>query len=185
MQAVMDRVAARGLPGVRLVQSAYHRRSLALYSKLGFEARELLVCFQGPAIGAPLPGQAVRPANAEDIPACNRLCFQAHGFERGGELADAVAQGAARVVERDGRITAYATRIAFFGHAVGGSNDDLKALIADAEAFPGPGFLVPARNGEMMRWCMARGLRINQAMTLMTMGLYNEPQGPWLPSVTY
>ena len=151
----------------------------------GFEARELLACLQGPAIGAAIPGFAVRPATTADLPACNRLCFLVHGHERGGELADSVAQGAARVVERMGHITGYATPIAFFGHAVAETNDDLKALIAAADSFPGPGILVPTRNGELMRWCLGEGLRITQTMTLMSKGLYNQPDGPWLPSVLY
>jgi GNAT superfamily N-acetyltransferase len=185
MQAVMERSAERGFLGIRLVQEAYHRRSLALYLKLGFEARELLVCLQGPAIGKVMPGFQVRPATAEDMPACNRLCFRVHGHERAGELADAVADGAARVVERMGRITGYATFVGFFGHAVAETNDDLKALISAAESFPGPGVLVPARNGDLMRWCFGQGLRITHTLTLMTMGLYNQPEGAWLPSVTY
>ena len=108
-----------------------------------------------------------------------------HGHDRGGELADAIPQGAARVVQRAGRITGYATPIAYFGHAVAETNDDLKALIGGAESIAGPGVLVPARNGDVVRWCLDRGLRVTQMMTLMTMGLYNEPQGPWLPSVIY
>jgi len=28
-------------------------------------------------------------------------------------------------------------------------------------------------------------LRVTQTMTLMTIGLYNEPDGAWLPSVLY
>jgi predicted N-acetyltransferase YhbS len=185
MQAVMARSAERGFAGIRLVQAAYHPRSLALYLKLGFAARELLACLQGPAIGKVMPGFAVRPAATDDLPACNRLCLRVHGHERDGELADAVAQGAARVVERMGRITGYATPIAFFGHAVAETNDDLKALIAAAASFPGPGVLVPASNGELMRWCLGEGLRIKQTMTLMSMGLYNDPDGAWLPSVLY
>ena len=185
MGAVMDRSAERGAAGVRLVQSAYHRRSLALYLKLGFEAREMLVCFQGDPIGQGVGGARVRAATPGDAAACNRLCFDAHGHDRAGELADAIAHGVAQVVERDGRITGYASQVAFFGHAVGESNDDLKALIGAATAFPGPGFLVPSRNSELVRWCLAHGLRINQAMTLMSIGLYAEPKGAWLPSVLY
>jgi GNAT superfamily N-acetyltransferase len=185
MHAVMERSAERGFVGIRLVQAAYHPRSLALYLKLGFDARELLACLQGPPIGKALPGFAVRAASADDLPACNRLCFLVHGHERGGELTDAIAQGTARVVERTGRITGYATPIAFFGHAVAETNDDLKALIAAAESLPGPGVLVPTRNGQLIRWCLDEGLRIRQTMTLMSMGLYNEPDGAWLPSVLY
>jgi hypothetical protein len=36
-----------------------------------------------------------------------------------------------------------------------------------------------------MRWCLSRGLRIDQTMTLMTTGLYNQPGGAWLPSILY
>ena len=87
--------------------------------------------------------------------------------------------GGATVVERLGRITGYATAIAFFGHAVGESNDDIRALIGAAPAFLGPGILVPTRNGELFRWCLGNGLRLVQQTTLMTIGLYNEPSGAY------
>ena len=89
------------------------------------------------------------------------------------------------VVEHDGRITGYATIIGFFGHAVGESSEDLKALIGAAKEFAGPGFLLPTRSGELFRWCLANGLRITQPMTLMTKGLYNEPAGAFLASILY
>jgi len=100
-------------------------------------------------------------------------------------LRDAVAGGGVSVVERGGRITGYTTAIAFFGHTVCETTDDLKALIAAAKAFMGPGFLVPSRNGELLRWCLNHGLRVTQSLTLMTMGLYNEPSGAYLPSILY
>ena len=50
MQHALDRVAEQGRPGVRLVQAAYHNRSLCLYAKLGFEAREMLSNMQGPTL---------------------------------------------------------------------------------------------------------------------------------------
>jgi hypothetical protein len=100
-------------------------------------------------------------------------------------MRDALRPGHAAVVERAGRITGYTSAIAFFGHTVGETNDDLKALIGAAESFGGPGFLVPTRNGDLMRWCLNNGLRIVQPMTLMTVGLYNEPTGAYLPSVLY
>ena len=185
MLAVMKRSDERGFPGLRLVQAGYHRRSLALYLKLGFEVREPLVCLQGPPIGLVASDHQVRAATLADLPECNRLCARVHGHARGGELADAIECGDARLVERAGRITGYATPIAFFGHAVAETNDDLKALLGTAESIKGPGVLVPARNGELVRWCLSRGLRITQTMTLMTIGLYNEPDGSWLPSATY
>ena len=185
MDTVLQRCAERGVAGVRLVQAGYHSRSLALYLKLGFEAREHLSCLQGPALGKTVAGCAVRPATRDDLAACNTLCLSVHGHDRGGELADAIGRGSARVVERGGRLTGYAAAIAFSSHAVGETNDDLKALIGAAEAFPGPGFLVPTGNGALMRWCLDAGLQITQTLTLMSLGLYNEPHGAWLPSVIY
>jgi len=44
---------------------------------------------------------------------------------------------------------------------------------------------LPTRNGELLRWCLANGLRIVQPNTLMTLGLYNEPRGAYLPSILY
>jgi predicted N-acetyltransferase YhbS len=185
MKAVLDRSAEVGFAGVRLVQAGYHCRSLSLYSKLGFEIREHLSCLQGPALGLTMPGYAVRPAIQSDLEACNKLCARVHGHDRAGETEAAVRLGECMVVERDGRITGYATLVSFFGHAVADSTDDLKALIGAAKAFMGPGFLVPSRNGELLRWCLGQGLRITQPLTLMTVGLYNEPAGAFLPSITY
>src|SRR4051794_4029973 len=62
MQAVLDRAAERPFPGVRLVQIAWHYRSLALYATLGFDTRETLSVMQGKPLGLALPGYAVRPA---------------------------------------------------------------------------------------------------------------------------
>jgi hypothetical protein len=140
---------------------------------------------QGEPLGVTIPGYKVRSATAADAEACDRLCFTVHGHDRGRDLRDAIGQGTATVVERAGRITGYTTQIAFFGHAVGDSNDDIKALIGAAPSFAGPGFLLPSRNAELFRWCLSHGLRMVQPMTLMTMGLYNEPQGAYLPSVLF
>jgi hypothetical protein len=89
------------------------------------------------------------------------------------------------VAESGGRVTGYASSIAFFGHSVGETNEDLKALIAAAAEFQGPGILVPTRNAALFRWCLENGLQVVQPMTLMTMGLYNEPAGAYLPSILF
>lgn len=185
MDAVMRRAQQRQFAGIRLVQAGYHCRSLALYLKLGFSAREHLSCLQGRPINKVIAGHDVRAASAADIGACNDLCLRVHGHTRGGELADAVASGTARVVESSGSVTGYATLLGFSGHAVGESNDDLKALIGAGEALRGPGVLVPTRNSELIRWCLEEKLRISQTLTLMSIGLYNEPCGAWMPSVLY
>jgi hypothetical protein len=104
------------------------------------------------------------------------LCRRVHGFERGVELREAISARTARVVEDLGRITGYATDIGFFAHAVAETNHDLKSLIGAASAFQGPGFLLPTRNHEVSE------LKLIMQMTLMSIGLYNEPAGVWLPN---
>ena len=185
MEAVLVRARERNFPGVRLLQSVFHNRSLALYSRLGFDAREPVSVMQGPPLRKQIQGCSVRAARASDVENCNRLCMQVHGHDRAGELADAMKGGTAVVVERHERITGYTTVLAFFGHAVAETNLDLQALIASAEAFAGPGIIVPTRNSDLFRWCLENGLRVVQPMTLMTLGLYNEPAGAYLPSVLF
>jgi predicted N-acetyltransferase YhbS len=185
MRAALARAEHKQPAGVRLVQAGYHCRSLALYSKLGFEVREHLSCVQGSPIRGEMRGYGVRTAVERDLPACNALAVRIYGHHRAAELQDATAHGTATVVERGGRITGYATQIAFFGHATGETTDDVRALITAAESYAGPGFLVPSRNGELLRWCLQNGLRIRQPLTLMTLGLYNEPAGAYLPSILY
>ena len=139
----------------------------------------------GPPLKLKLPGYEVRSATERDLEACDQLCRRVHGHDRDGELRDAIKPGSAKVVEHLGRITGYATDIAFFAHAVGETNEDLKALIGAAPEIGGGGFLLPTRNGELFRWCLGNGLRLVHQMTLMTIGLYNEPAGAYLPSVLY
>jgi predicted N-acetyltransferase YhbS len=185
MRAALDRAIKQRFAGIRLVQTAWHYRSFSLYSKLGFETREMLAAITGKPMGVRLPGYDVRPASERDVPTCNRICAYVHGYDREAELSDAIRQGTASVVERLGAITGYATGIGWFGHAVANTSDDLKALIGAAAVFAGPGFLVPARNGELLRWCLSQGLRIFSQQTLMTIGLYNEPAAAYLPSIVY
>ncbi len=163
MEAVLARSGERGCQGTRLLQAAFHNRSLSLYTT----------------------GYSIRPARMSDLEECNRLCRRVHGHDRNGELRDAIEQRTAFIAERAGRIVAYATMIGFFGHMVGESNADVQALIANADAFLGPGILVPTRNAGLFRWCLENGLRVVQPMTLMTVGFYNEPAGAYLPSILY
>lgn len=185
MLHVMERASREKFPGVRLVQIAYHYRSLSLYTKLGFDTRETLSAMYGPTLNVAIPEHTVRAATGVDVDACDRLCRSIHGHDRHGELRDAIAQGTANVVEHLGDISGYSTGIGWGSHAIGQTNEDLKALIAAAPDFQAPGFLVPTRNGELMRWCLDKGLRIATQATLMTAGLYNEPMGRYLPSILY
>lgn len=185
MEAMLARARERQAPGVRLVQIAYHNRSLSLYAKLGMEVRGSFAAMYGTPIRRSLPGYDVRRATPDDEYAMNSLCVRVHGHARAGEVGEAIEAGTARVVERLGRITGYTTRINYFAHSVAETNDDLRALICEAEDFGTPGFLVPLSNNDLFRWCLDQGLRIFFVTNMMTIGLYQEPEGAYMPSVGY
>lgn len=185
MEYVLKRSATNGKRGIRLTQAAYHSRSLSLYAKLGFEARDSLCVVQGAVPSTTIAGRRVRSATEADMIDCNAVCQAVHGHDRAGELADAIQQGSAVVVERDGAIAGYATLVGYFGHAVTKNDDDLKALIAASPSYPGPGFMLPARNTSVLRWSLERGLKVVHVATLMAHGDYQDPAGAYLPSVLY
>jgi GNAT superfamily N-acetyltransferase len=185
MKDVLERADEKGFLSVRLVQAAYHNRSLSLYTKLGFDTCEPLSLLQGAALNLKIEGYSVRPATENDVEACDRMCLKIHGHKRTQDILDGIAQNVAMVVEHNGEITGYSSLLGFFGHSVGESNDDLKALIGAAQIFHGAGFLLPTRNSELLRWCLKSGLRIVMPLTLMSKGLYQEPKGAFLPSILY
>jgi len=68
MQAVLDRAGQVGFAGVRLLQATFHNRSLSLYTKIGFDPRELMVVMHGRSIGAVIEGCTVRSATKMTFP---------------------------------------------------------------------------------------------------------------------
>lgn len=183
MQHGMEFLIERGHTRQQLVQAAYHTRSLCLYAKLGFIATEMLSNMTGKPMKANIPERTVRRARDGDAHACNALCCKVHGFDRGHEVVHAIAQGTAAVVESSGQITGYTTGVGFVGHGVGETNEDLKALIASAHEFAGPGILIPTSNGELFRWCLENGLRVVQQMILMDTLPSDPPNGVYWPAV--
>jgi GNAT superfamily N-acetyltransferase len=183
MEHLLGRARVTGLAGTRLVQAAYNTQSLALYTKLGYQVRDLLACLYGDPISARIRGYRVRPGSEEDLPACNRLCLRLHGYARTEDLLEALRLRSLTVVERERRINGYSTGVHFRGHTVAETNEEAKALIAAAEELPDPGLLMPAGNGELLRWALGNGLRITQPLSLMTMGFYQAPAGAFLPSI--
>ena len=188
MKNVMERAANKNFPAIRLLQTSYNSQSLSLYVNLGFEIREPISNMQGKPIQKVIPGRDVRKATESDLKRCNAICKEIHGHDRNGELRESITQGTAQVVLCRDRITGYTTGLTFFNHSVGFTNDDIMALIGSSltnDSYGGPGILIPSRNTQLLRWCLDNGLRIVQQLTLMTVGLYNEPAGSYMPSVLY
>ena len=185
MEAMFARARDHQAPGVRLLQLSYHNRSLSLYAKLGMDVRGSFAAMYGPAVNVSLPGYEVRAGTDTDAAACNDVCFAIHGHTRAGEVAEAIETGNLRVVERLGRITGYTTGVNYFAHSVAETRDDLIALIGASTDYGTPGFLVPLADAELLRWCLNHGLRVFFVLNMMTIGLYQEPRGAFMPSVGY
>jgi hypothetical protein len=196
MEAALNKSYELNLERIRLVQSPSHIRSFVLYTKCGFILREPLFLMQRSSqqvegsetiISIPDKTIVVRPVKYQnDISECNNLCKKAHGFTREMELRQAKSQGIATLIEHDDIITGYAAGIGIFGHAVAKSNDDLIALIANTfTSIIDPGFFVPARNYELIKWLLENGFKIGWPANLMTVGPYQEPLIPFLPSIAY
>lgn len=185
METALAEARRHGIERVRLVQSPAHLRSLALYAKVGFDVREPLVLMQGDRPAPEPTGARTRPATTADLAACNAVCRRVHGLEREQELRRAIEQGVATVAERDGQLVGYAAGLGFLGHAAAATTEDLEALIAGAPAILGPGFFVPTRNGALLRWLLAAGMRAAWPATLMSLGPYQPPDGAFLPSIAF
>src|SRR4051794_24422306 len=183
LEALLER--ARGSRGVRLLQDGFNMHSFALYARLGFEAQELFVLLEGSPDKPAAAEWEVRSMTPADVPACESLHDQVHGFTRTNELRDLLSAGSPVVAVREGAIRAYLTEPAvwFVNHAVAHSDEDMEALLLGTRAFSsGPlSFLMPVRRAALLRLCLAQRFQTVRPMMLMTMGEYREPNGTYFP----
>lgn len=190
---LMEAVIERGADGrdIRLLQDAFNGRSMALYTDLGFRTREPIVLMGGRPRPGLDRGVDMRPLQEADLDECDALHRRVHGFERTRELRDALASPflQPRVARRDGRIVAFVTGVSFFPGAFGvaETHEDLFGLIVATLAASGmpASFLLPTRQFELFRACLAAGLKVIKPMTYMTLGEYAPPAGAWFPTVLY
>jgi GNAT superfamily N-acetyltransferase len=186
MDAVIER--GRDARGIRLMQDAFHMRSLSLYEKLGFRVTDGCAVMSGELMAEPPSDMEVRPLSESDLEECGRLCERVHGFARTGALADAMRGMNPHVGLRDGMIVAYASALSFWpmAHGVAERDEDMQALLAGGAAAAGEpiALLVPLES-ELFPWALHAGLVAVKPMNLMSMGFHQEPQGAWFPSVLY
>jgi predicted N-acetyltransferase YhbS len=185
LQAALRGAHQIGLTQVRLIQSPMHLRSLALYTKVGFNVCEPLLTVENAVPVNAANGEGVRLATPDDVPRCQQICHEAYGFARTFELNAAISRQIATVVERDSKIVGYACGIGFRGHAVCETTEELKSLIVHSPRHPGGGFFVPARNGELLRWLFEHGVRALWPATLMSSGGYRQPTSAFLPATAF
>ena len=188
MNAAVSHAYSQNYNQVRLVQSPSHIRSFVLYAKSGFTLREPLFLIQGNASNKNFNIKNLEVNKVEtdnDVLECNKLCMQAHGFTREGELRQAMSQGVAIEIKSEGEIRGYSAGLGLFGHSIASSNDVLKALITGSTGITGPGFFVPAKNREIILWLLEQGFRTQWPVNLMSMGPYTDPTLPFLPFLAY
>ena len=186
MEAVLER--GEGSAGIRLLQDAFHMRSLALYQSLGFQVKEGLVVITGKPRSDPPPGMEVRSMQEDDLEACEALCMKVHGYERTNELRDAIQAFAPFVAVRDGAIVGYASAVSFWpmNHGVAATEEDMEGLLLGAAvAVEDPLALLVPLSSPLFRWSLEEGLQLIKPMNLMALGDYRDPNGPWFPSVLY
>ncbi|HXE55617.1 MAG TPA: GNAT family N-acetyltransferase [Tepidisphaeraceae bacterium] len=187
MRAVLDH--SKDAIGIRLVQEAYNTASMSLYTSLGFDTREPLAMLIGKPQGRASGKGEARPMRQEDLAACAQLCNRIHGVDRQNELADSLKMFRPFVLTRDGRVVAYASAPTFWplNHGVSETDQDMQDLLLGAAAANQDpiALLLPTRQSSLFRWCLSSGLRMIKPMTLMSMGRYQEPTGPFYPSVAY
>jgi ribosomal protein S18 acetylase RimI-like enzyme len=188
METVLAR--AEGAAGVRLTQAPHNAAAFALYASLGFEVKEPLAILSGRFRSPPPAGSSARPMREEDLPAAAALCERVHGFARTGDLREALAtKGEPMVLERDGRIVAYAShrRLGDGAHGLAEAEADLRALLLGLAPPRGARLTIftPTRQASQLRWCLDEGLRVGVPLTLMAKGEYRQPRGAYFPSSWY
>ena len=135
-------------------------RSLCLYQSLGFDVTEPVMIMSGKPRSVPVDGVEVRSLEVGDIDACETLCKQVHGWERTGELRDAMQAFAPFVVVRDGQVAGYLTTATMWpmAHGVAATEEDMEALLLGvaAQSEEPLSFLAPIR-WELYRWALREG----------------------------
>jgi ribosomal protein S18 acetylase RimI-like enzyme len=184
MRDVIKHARDEGFDMVRLMQDSFNMRSLALYSSLGFDAKEPVALLDLSPSGA--VDEGFRPAIAADVDAMDALCRDVYRISRKGECATLIALGfPAFVLERNGRIAGYLLG-SELGHGVAESDDAMLALLSSLGAnAPGMHSFVPLRSGDLYRRALAAGHRNRKVMNMMALGPYDEPRGTYVPSVMF
>ena len=179
----------KGSVGVRLVTDTFNTRSLPLYISMGFTARDTTILMRGETKRHRSQGYVVRPLSHRDIDACTSLCRKVHGIERTNELSESIATLNPYVAVKGGNVVAYTTTLTRWhrGHSVARNDEDMGALINGVSEMEGKklAFLMPLSQSCLFAHCLEWGFEVVKPMTLMSMGMYKNPGGTYMPSVLY
>ena len=184
MEDVLRYARENDIERVRLMQDSFNMQSLALYASLGFDTKAAVALI----VPAPLDVPEVRPATPDDMEAVERLSSELYGVSRRREV-ESLAAGPFRpfVYEESGRVVAYFIP-GLIGHGVGETEEALVTAVLGATRRVDEPFaraFCPLTEGDLFRRFLAAGCKMLKVMNLMSLGPYEEPRGPWMPSVEY
>lgn len=192
MQALLEHGEKAGIRSIRLLQDAYNTTSFSLYSRLGFEVKNLLAGLRGRPAESEQPSQSVREATSADAPSMVQLCEGVLGVSRRNETEVMTRFAPPLVAERDDRIVGYLCRvplpsITLLGHAIAEDETTLRDLVvAAARASEAElSFDLPTSQSETLRWALRSGFSLRVLESLMVRGEYQPPSGAFLTSPWY
>jgi GNAT superfamily N-acetyltransferase len=189
MEALLE--ATPGVRSFRLTQDAFNNVSFALYHKLGFVVRDVMLALErSTADLEPVDIAGIRPMRPEDVGPAAALDAQLTGINRPQDF-DFIRQiGDGFVLERRGAPAGYLLRrltgrYMTLGPAAAHTDEDLFALIAGAMAanpFHGVGLRALASRPAILNRLLAAGFRIGHLGTYMVRGAWTPPVGAHIPA---
>lgn len=184
MEDALRHARENGIERVRLMQDSFNVHSLSLYASLGFDTKAAAALLEPAALDVP----EVRAAGPADMDAVERLSSEIYGVSRRREVESLSASPfRCFVYEKSGRVVAYFIP-GMPGHGVGETEEALALTVLGATSHVPPPFaraFCPLAEGALLRRFLEAGCRVRKVMNLMALGPYEEPKGPWLPSVGY
>ena len=214
MTAIMDHVKdAHDKPVTfRLTQVVANTASFSLYASLGFTVCGNLLELHGlpsqlsdhTTDHSQASSVEVRRATVEDVAGCDMLMQAAHGgnMGRSNEIHDAVTRGQdvhgwnvyVMTDSKDSSVIAYTTGLHVFGHTVARNEatfqmflERLSVEVVESEKVNCRLHIDPVRYPDLIRWMLAKGMRVEKQHTMMTMGCYTAPVDPYVycPTTDY
>jgi predicted N-acetyltransferase YhbS len=186
MEDVLGFAQKHNIQQIRLLQDAHNLASLSLYSSLGFVVRDAIALVT--AVPAPKADRTIRPINAPDLPAIDRLSTSLYKSSRRNEVIITMQYGfPALIREREGRIVGYLLP-GLVGHGASETEDDTLALAREAARTVPPVFarlFCPLRYPTLFQSLLKAGGKVEKTLTYMTLGPYAPPTGCCTPSASY
>lgn len=181
-----------GVRSVRLIQDAFNEAAFALYSGVGFVAREVLARASFRSERRPQRRDSIRRATASDVAGIVRLEADQLGMQRPRDYELLLRVGEVFVDEPSGGIGACLARVvrgrvAVLGPIVGSSCDDVLDLIDQATRDLPSGtdvrLLLPARCQDLSLALRDRGLEIHSLCLYMVRGEERPFRGYYVPTL--